>query len=127
MMLFFTPAASMRARIPSPVIVLPSISTPIWVWASKTSTPAGIFPCTQDQIEAIAPPVSASMSCSICKVTADPRPTAVKCYQGGYDVAYEDRAPRRELPQNGFGSHLPYREKYRLSQYRNATKNVMAK
>jgi hypothetical protein len=38
-------------------------------------------------MEAIAPLVSASMSCSICKVTADLRPTAVKCYQGGFDVA----------------------------------------
>src|SRR5215211_1104069 len=97
-MLFFTPAASMRSRIPPPVIVRPSMSAPMWAWASKTSTPACIFACTQDQIEAIAPPVSASMLCSICKVTADLRPTTVKCYQGGFDVAQEGfrTAPKAE-------------------------------
>jgi hypothetical protein len=42
-------------------------------------------------MEAKAPPVSASMSCSICKATADLGPTAVKCYQGGFDVAKESR------------------------------------
>jgi hypothetical protein len=32
------------------------------------------------------------MSCSICKATADLGPTAVKCYQGGFDVAKKSRA-----------------------------------
>jgi hypothetical protein len=45
----------------------------MWAWASKTSTPAGIFACTHDQIEAMAPLVSASMLCSrsVSKVPAD--------------------------------------------------------
>ena len=35
-------------------------------------------------MEAIAPPVSASMSCSICKVTVILSPTTVPWYQGAF-------------------------------------------
>ena len=52
-------------------MVRPSTSAPMWAWASKTSTPAGIFSLTHDQMGAMAPPVKASMSWTVCKVTAD--------------------------------------------------------
>ena len=97
-MVFFTPAASMRSRIPSSVIVLPSTSVPMWAWASKTSTPGGIFALTQDQMEAIAPPVSASMSCSICKVTVILSPTTVPWYQGAFFDARSVLVVRQWVP-----------------------------
>src|SRR5215212_1775211 len=62
-MLLVTPAASILSRKPSAVIVRPSTSTPMWAWASVTSTPAGIFPRTHAHTSAIAPLVRAWMLC----------------------------------------------------------------
>ena len=62
-MLLPTPAASILSRIPSAVIVLPSMSAPMWAWASKISTPGGSLFTTHAQIPAIAPEVKASMLC----------------------------------------------------------------